>query len=109
MQDAQASSLGHDGMGAMLETFFRDDQQSLLSRNLPCRQGYGRPCSMIRQEWLGGTVDSLVHFISLRMSVENVVLRDEDEVEKDADVAQPQLDRIPNHSTPVRLKTGINQ
>lgn len=42
------------------------------------------------------------------LSVEDVMLDHEDDVEKDADIAQQQLDRVARDSTPVVLKRRVN-
>lgn len=65
--------------------------------------------SPIGQEWLLDAFDGLVDFTVFRMSVQKIMLGDEDEVEEDADISEPQFDWIPNHSAPVRLKAGINK
>jgi hypothetical protein len=56
--------------------------------------------------YLLGHLDDLA---LLRMSIQKKMLRDKDEVEKDTDVPEPQLDRIANHSAPVGLKAGVDQ
>ena len=43
------------------------------------------------------------------MPVQKIVLGYEDEVEKDSDVSKPQLNWIPRHSAPIRLKAGVDK
>jgi len=65
--------------------------------------------SSMGQERLLYLFGHLVDLALLHMSVQKKVLRDEDEVEKDTDVPESQLDRIANHSAPVGLKAGVDQ
>ncbi len=64
---------------------------------------------LIRQEWLLKTFGGLVNLTLLRMSVQKIMLHDEDEIEEDADVPEPEFDWIPNNSAPVGLKAGVNK
>jgi hypothetical protein len=43
----------------------------------------------VRQQWLLGVFDGLIALTMLRVSVQNIMLGDEDDVEKDADVSKP--------------------
>lgn len=50
----------------------------------------------------------VIVYVLFGISIQDVVLKEEDDVKDDSDVAQTKLDRVPSYASPVVLQSRVD-